>query len=175
MNSKRIKYRIQQFQNAIFAILKEEDLELARKVLTPSQMVLFSKLQSYEKAHAIQVLKTLQTQGPTPKELERAALLHDIGKIQHPLRLWERVLIVLGRAVFPERSKDWGKGKPGGLKRPFVVSVKHPAWGAKMVADCGGSPLVVYLIRHHQEPIRNELQSQEGRLLRLLQQADEEN
>jgi hypothetical protein len=71
--------------------------------------------------------------------------------ICHPLRLWERVVIVLGRAYFPEQAKIWGNSEPRGWKRPFVVAEKHAAWGAELAAQAGATPLTVAIIKRHQE------------------------
>ena len=57
-------------------------------------------MQSSEQAHAVSVYRQLVAQGETSSDLLAAALLHDVGKSLSPLRLWERVLIVLARVFF---------------------------------------------------------------------------
>ena len=81
-----------------------------------------------------------------------AALLHDVGKSLHTLHLWERIVIVLGKTIYPQGVKAWGQGEPQGFLRPFVISDKHPDWGAEMAAQAGASQLTVSIIRRHQEP-----------------------
>jgi hypothetical protein len=99
-------------------------------------------------------------------------LLHDVGKMQAPLRLWEKVLVVLAGWFVGER---WRQSPPRGLKRAFVVAAQHPDWGAHLVARAGGSDQLVALIQRHQDPVpeppTNELQK---RLL-ALQRADNES
>ncbi len=93
--------------------------------------------------------------GHTDPDLLAAALLHDVGKIRTHFFLPEKVLVVLVKAGAPRLYRRWGSGPAGGWRRPFAVSVQHPAWGAEMVAAAGGSPLTVELIRRHAEsPIR---------------------
>jgi len=89
--------------------------------------------------------------GEEQPDLLAAALLHDVGKSDHPLHIWERVVIVLGKAFFPGQVRRWGQGEPTGWRRPFVVAEQHPAWGADMAAEAGASPTTATLIRHHQD------------------------
>lgn len=176
-NRNRIFYRIGQFWEALrTSPLNEHDLDLARSVLTDSQMVLFRKLQSSEQAHSIRLLNTLKDQGESHPDLLAAALLHDIGKVCHPLRLWERVLIVLVKQVAPDRLVEWGQGDPKGWKRPFVISNKHAKWGAELVSQTGASPLLQALIQEHDT---NTLEGAQGgikaRLLTALREVDDRN
>jgi hypothetical protein len=53
-----------------------------------------------------------------------------------------------------------------------VVAIQHPAWGAEMAAEAGSSPLVVALIRRHQNLLQDEAVSLEDRLLGALQRVD---
>ncbi|MBU0511191.1 MAG: HD domain-containing protein [Chloroflexi bacterium] len=177
MNASHIRYRVRQFWIALGATrLNTSDLEPARAMLTTKQMALFTRLQASEQIHGLRVLQMLRAQGESHPDLMAAALLHDVGKCRLPLRLWERVLIVLGRRFFPERVKRWGNGTPRGWRRPFVVAEWHPRWGAEMAREAGTSPLVVYLIREHQTDLPAEaLDSLEGHLLSLLQKADNQN
>ena len=110
-----------------------------------------------------------------------AALLHDVGKTRYPLRLWERVLIVLGRRMFPEKVKEWGSGDPEGWKRAFVIAQQHPDWGADLVEEAGGSPLTVAIIRRHQQELVGKNLSVEKtgdleeQLISKLQRIDDES
>lgn len=128
------------------------------------------------------VLNRLLEQDETNNDLLAAALLHDVGKCCHPLRLWERVVIVLAKSLFPKRVKSWGEGEPFGWKRAFVVAEQHPSWGAELAARAGASPMTVSLIRRHQDLLedRSRVQtvqdfSSEDGLLYLLQVCDDES
>jgi len=177
MNASHIRYRSRQFWSALGATrLTASDLSPARAVLTDKQMAIFTRLQACEQIHGLRVLQTLQAQGESHPDLMTAALLHDVGKCRLPLRLWERVAIVLGRRFFPERVKHWGSATPSGWRRPFVVAAWHPTWGAEMAREAGASPLAVYLIREHQNQLPAAVpDSLEVHLLSLLQQADNQN
>lgn len=181
MNAERILYRTRQFWHAFGASPSREDLELVRSVLSPPLMELFSQLAPDEQAHSINVLKNLLDQGENHPDLAVAALLHDVGKVRCPLRLWERVVIVIGKALFPGRVEAWGAvpaGSGGRLRRPFIVARQHPAWGAEMAARVGASPLAAALIRRHQDKgvkISSGLNFQEDNLLLKLKAVDDES
>ncbi len=177
MKISQVIYRSRQFWLAWCApSLTDQDLSLARSILTAEQMQLFTCLQPSEQFHALSVLQAVQQQGETDPDLQTAALLHDIGKVRAPLRLWERVLIVLGRKLFPERAKTWGYGGLQGWMRPFVIAEQHPAWGGEMASEVGSSHLAVSLIRRHQSPDESEpISPSEDSLLKILQNADRQN
>jgi putative nucleotidyltransferase with HDIG domain len=139
-------------------------------------MTLFNRLHPSEQNHSLRVLQTLKDQGETHPDLLTAALLHDIGKISHPLHLWERVVIVLAKQFFPGRMDRWGWGQPRGWKRPFVVALKHPQWGSELAHKAGSDPLAVHLIREHQNDLSKESpNSLKKQLLSSLQAADNQN
>jgi len=97
------------------------------------------------------------------------------AKTLHPLSIFDRVIIVLGKRLFPRRVMRWAEGAPKGLCLPFVVAEHHAQWGAELAADAGATPLTVELIRRHQEPPFPASSSQTEQLLAALQAADDEN
>jgi hypothetical protein len=168
-------YRARQFWQALFAEPAPSGLEQARQVLPSSLLALFEVQQPCEQAHCLRILEMLLAAGEDHPDLFTAALLHDIGKNRYPLRLWERVLIVIAQALLPEQVKVWGQGKAVGLRRAFVVAVNHPDWGAEIAQAAGCTPLTVGLIRRHQEPISQPPLTLEDQLLLKLQQYDDWN
>jgi hypothetical protein len=175
MKPSRLFYRLRQFWQALFAVPTPDGIQEARKVLSPHQFTLFQSMPASDQAHALRVLWTLQRRQEDHPDLLVAALLHDVGKARHPLRTWERVLIVLANLFFPARAKSWGRGELDGWRRPFVVARQHPAWSAEMAARSGASPLAVNLIWRHQDMVSTIPESTEDRLLRALQAADDDS
>jgi hypothetical protein len=154
-------------------------------MLTSAQLALFARMQPVEQAHSLKVAKALFERGEMDPDLLIAALLHDVGKVCHPLRLWERAWIVLGRAFFPGLSRKWGAAPQkveavSFLLRPFIVAEQHPEWGAELALQAGVSPRTAALIRRHQTP-RAASQAHPGspaaedRLLGLFQSVDDES
>lgn len=147
----RVFYRLLQTWRSITSKPQSNDLLEIKSTLSPDLFSLFVQMQPSEQAHSIAVYRHLLNQNIQNKDLLEAALLHDTGKNRHPLRVWERVAVVLGNAFFPDKVKFWSEGNPEGLKKPFVVAQKHAEWGAKLASQAGASKLTADLIRQHQD------------------------
>lgn len=176
----RIQYRARQFWLALGAAPSAKDLELAAKILSPALMELFLRQHPSEQFHSVCICKQLIEQGERSPDLLAAALLHDVGKSLHPLRVWERVVVVIGQVIFPGLSRWWGIGAAQGWRKPFVVAAQHPGWGAEMARAAGASPLLVKLIARHQEEVKTfSMESRgvsvEDTLLARLQKLDNES
>ncbi len=170
-----VSYRARQFFLALQASPSQAVLSQIEVILDPDLMALFLRLQPYEQAHSIQVMNRLQSEGQTHPDLLAAALLHDVGKCLYPLRIWERVIIVLAKTLLPGLSIRWGQGDPVGWKRAFVVAQQHANWGAELAAQAGANPNVVELIRRHQDPRPFPAQNFGEQWLIQLQLADDES
>ena len=176
-----ISYRARQFWNALSAVPAPDELGLAQEVLNPDQWALFRQLQPSEQAHSLAVMKRLSAQrlqwdGLTElnrKDLLAAALLHDVGKSLHPLRVWEKVLVVFGAWLSPVQMSQWGAGSPHSWRRAFVVARQHSDWGAVLAAQAGCSSMTVELIRRHQDEAEMPPSSILDYLLLQLQAADD--
>jgi hypothetical protein len=190
MNTARIIYRTRQVLLDLGATLSPTDWDLVENLLNPSQVNLFRKMQKSEQTHSVRVLKALLRQGENHPDLMVAALLHDVGKSCFTLKLWERILVVLVKALLPSLAQRWGCESPitltsssselrvPGWRRAFVIACQHPLWGAELVAKTGATPLSLSLIQNHQEEMTAPTQaisSLENRLLRSLQAVDDES
>lgn len=168
-------YRFLQGLRALGAWFRPVDDNLARDHLTPALYALYRQMRRSERQHSLGVLRELLHAGHTDPDLLAAALLHDVGKNRLPFYLSEKVLVVLVKAFAPQLHQRWGSGPARGWRRPFAISVQHPAWGAEMVAEAGGSTLTVTLIRHHADPPEDTPQDHTAYLLALLYAADNRN
>jgi hypothetical protein len=166
----RLAYRSRQFWNALPGTRKRVETEALLPHLTPTQIVLFRRMQKSEQIHALQVLNRLKAAGKTDPDLLSAALLHDVGKVLFPITIFDRVVIVLGKSIFPRLAGRWSEGTPDRFRRPFVVAAHHPGWGADLAEQACASHRTVELIRHHQD-----IPSKDDQLLTALQAADDEN
>ncbi len=166
-------YRIQQGLRALTAYTRPVDLDTVRAYLSPPLAALFLRMRRSEQLHSLNVLRALRAAGYTHPDLMTAALLHDAGKSRARYHLWDRVLVVLARRLFPDRAKAWGAAeRPTGWRRPFVIAAQHPAWGAEMARAAGASPLAVEIIARHQEALDSPPENETERLLVALMEAD---
>ena len=147
----RVRYRVTQFFRTLWASLQPVDMAYAASHLSPGLLRLFRRMARAEQHHGIDVCRKLASQGYNAPDLFTAALLHDVGKVVAPPRIWERVIVVLGEHFTPNQAERWSAGTPRGLRRGFVIRQRHPRWGAALAEQAGASPRTVALIRHHHD------------------------
>jgi hypothetical protein len=70
-------------------------------VLSPGELALFRRFSNGDQQHGYQVMRMLLAAGDDHPALLAAALLHDVGKTQLSIRVWERVVGSLGEIFFP--------------------------------------------------------------------------
>jgi putative nucleotidyltransferase with HDIG domain len=175
MKFPRFAYRSRQFWHALLKPEAHVPDGALRIHLNSAQIILFRQLQPSEQLHAYRVYNQLNTSERTNPDLLAAALLHDIGKIHSPLSIFDRIVIVIGKHLFPKAARGWGTGRPHGWRRPFVVAEQHAAWGADLAEKAGVSVLAADLIRSHHEATSPEPASKKEQLLVELQAADDGN
>lgn len=169
-------YRLWQLRELLFARpLTGASWQVVEAVLNPAEQALFTRFGAPDRQHGVRVLQRLQDAGHQHPALLKAALLHDVGKTRVRLGWMDRALVVAGGALLPSRARAWGNGEAAGWRRPFVVRAQHPAWGAEMAAAAGCDPLTVRLIRRHQEKLAGTAVTEEEKLLRALQWADDQS
>jgi putative nucleotidyltransferase with HDIG domain len=178
MKAVRILYRLSQFWRTLFPKTDSASLAEAQHQLTPVQRRLFGQLQPSEQKHALSIWRKLRDLGEDQPDLLVAALLHDVGKLHYPLHLWERVLVVLVRAVMPAQAVRWGSLPSNDWKRlpawrkAFILAEQHAQWGAELAHNAGVSPLTEYLIREHHHPQEQDINEAKSSLLHKLWLAD---
>lgn len=172
-------YRAQQFFRALGARMGSSAWAEVEALLTPAQVILFRQMPRYDQRHGLNVAHTLRAAGHEQPDLLVAALLHDAAKSAGPLRLWQRVAIVLLKAFAPRRLAWLAREvEPGHWRYPFYTHCVHAAIGARWAEEAGCSSLAVWLIAHHQSPVdRGEDGWEDGRnrLLTVLRWADGQN
>jgi putative nucleotidyltransferase with HDIG domain len=168
----RTAYRASQFVQALLAQPAADDVRLAAEHLPPTLIPLFERLSRAEQSHAIALLHALLQQGRTDPDLLAAGLLHDVGKTRAPLRLMDRVLVVLAQSLAPSVIRSSNGGDARGWRRPFIIAARHAEWGAELLQQHGASPRLVDLVRRHHasppsadgqvDPLLDALQSADG-------------
>ena len=174
--STKIGYRIWQFWQSLKSSPGDEDWIRIREILSPEEYTSFQLLPIPDQNHSLRVLRSLESVGETNLDLLKSALLHDIGKTNHPLRRWERVFAVLIMAIFPRFHQRWSEEPPHGWKRPLVIISQHPNWGADLAEKIGSPPSVVWMIRNHEKlNPEGDFSEEDLILLRKLQKVDNQN
>ncbi len=103
--------RVKQFYKALTAGFDFADALYVRAVLDEQEALLFFQMGPLERKHAVNVAKTAErlTAGvkrPIDRQLLlKAALLHDIGKVEGSMALWHKVACVLLDKISPLRAK----------------------------------------------------------------------
>ncbi|WBW97600.1 HD domain-containing protein [Oceanirhabdus sp. W0125-5] len=105
--------RIKQFFRGVFQRVGNDEYKFIKKYLDSYELDLFNKLTSYEKIHAYTVAKKISdkliNQGYKDNidrdRLIKAALLHDIGKIECAMNIIEKSIIVILDKFFRNKLK----------------------------------------------------------------------
>lgn len=160
--------RLNQGTRALLAFARYVDYDLAARYLSAEQLALFRQMRRGEQLHSLNVLRTIiEQQASVPNDLVLVALLHDVGKIQRPLAVWEKSLAVIIRRVNNDLFLRW--------RRVSQVMTQHSQWGAQLVAKTGASERAVWLIAHHDDSPEKWQNHPYYELLKCLQIADELN
>ncbi len=168
------RYRVWQFWRLLTQRIAPQEQAQVQRWLTPALYNVFCRLNLAEQHHAYNVRRTLVESGQTNPDLLTAGLLHDVGKSQMPLAVWEKVAIVLGHRFASQTTMAWGNEQlVTWWRRPFINANQHPAWGAEMISKAGATPLVVELVRRHADKVQVDNPLYE--LLTVLQAADNRN
>lgn len=160
--------------------LNKEERKLIDDYLDDAGKFLFSQMSKVDQRHCLTVAQTILTQaaylrGVKIKALVKAALLHDIGKVEGDFTLISRLFVgvvrrfkptLRGKLAITNPKTSWEKIKYG-----CYVDLVHPARGAHMAKIFGIESAVVEMIRRHHDPPRDG-QSPE---LTWLQTADSKN
>jgi len=169
----RIAYRAKQFLDAVIASKQLVDPSLAEALLSRAEFELFLRQDKAAQQHSLRVLRKVHALGCRDALVERAALLHDVGKIGGRIKLWHRVAkVLLDRfwAEWPEHLPSEGRQA---WSRPFYVQARHAARGAELVLGVGSGADLAGLIADHHTPVQQtKRQGVDAERLALLQRAD---
>lgn len=172
------KYRVWQFWKALVAKPDQHDFAMVERILPAELLPLFSQMGKNEQAHSIRVCKALIEEGESEIDLLAAALLHDVGKTLYPLKLWERIWIVLWKEQKKENKNTefhipWNEiNHQPWWKRAMIVAENHAEWGAKLLKQYQVSPRLIWLVQYHQEYPQDRNSEKEKYLLEKLQRVD---
>lgn len=173
--------RVKQLFWAFSAHKAKIDWNWVGEQLSSTELELFMKMDPVTRYHAFRVaqtaLKLIESSPPSIDKglLLKGALLHDMGKEQGDISVWDRVLFVAANTLFPRLSGRFAKAGQGSflqnLRHGFYVHFEHPQKGARLAGRANLSPDLIKLIEDHHLPAKPDDPVE----LTILRQADEAN
>jgi predicted HD phosphohydrolase len=158
-------YRVRQFIWGITARLTDEEINFINNYLNKPEKSLFFSLPVYDQVHSVRVAKRALEESLNREMYDvmliKAALLHDIGKINSGLNLITKSILVLADKMMPTLTRR--------LKGISFVNAyyNHPEIAMDYLAK--EDRYIKYLVKNH----HNSLIDDEK--LKILQIADSEN
>lgn len=150
-------YRIKQFYRGLFARVTPEDQQFLRRHLNDREIFLFRRLRVGEQRHCLNIAYDCLSVKKNDTTLIKAALLHDVGKIESNLTLANKSLVVLIiKLNVPEKLL------PKFLHKALYYKIHHPKLGAEFLKEIGTEAPVIFLTRyHHRDLTKNSVTFQE--------------
>ncbi len=152
---------------------------IVKQLLPLDLQPLFFQMTRGEQIHSIRVCKALMAEGERDPDLLEAALLHDIGKTIYPLKIWERVWIVLTKEGRENIQNSYRGISASSLKqypwwkRAGIVAENHSEWGAQLLRGFQVNSQLIWLVQNHQERIAIGEGNTKRIQLEKLKQADD--
>lgn len=170
--------RLRQLYNALTADFSFSDVLYMRARLDEQEVQLFFQMGVMEQKHAVNTARTVErlikkAVKPVDKKLLiKAALLHDVGKLQGSMKVWHKGACIFMDRFFPEKAQQMASfDEPkGSLAYALYVYYNHPRIGARKVEKISSDYRLPILIRFHHEKKRPKELATE---LYYLQKADE--
>ena len=166
--------RVYQFYRAVTASLTEADRQYVEKYLPENAQKLFFNMSTADQYHALHVAYTALEIAESDKcdsdLLRRSALLHDIGRVNGSMNVWEKSIAVIVVGFFPDFARKLAQKNNGWLSGLLHIYFCHPQIGAKMLHEIGMDKEAEIVSRHHDKVV-----PEDNIELRILQQADSEN
>lgn len=140
-------YRVKQFCSAVTAKIDDDDKDFLNTYLNYNELQLFYRLSVYEQKHSINVAvyakKLQETKCINSDIIVKAALLHDIGKIEKKLNVIEKSILVL--------LNKFTKGRIRYIKNIKCIDIyyNHPEKGYDILKKYNIDNRVLYLVRNH--------------------------
>lgn len=165
MKELSINMRIKQFYYYVNCKLTNEDKNFIDSYLNIEERNLFYKLSQQEQVHCVRVAKDVKnTYKQSNIILMKAALLHDIGKIERKLNVMDKSLLVL--------LDKLSKGKMNRFCNVKAIDIyyNHGKRGCNILSKNHEDGRLLYLVEnHHNEEIEDDIE------LSILKMCDNRN
>ncbi|KHD34638.1 HD family phosphohydrolase [Clostridium acetobutylicum] len=157
-----IKGRINQFFKYVSSYISDDDKLYIEKSLNTNEKELFYKLSIHEQKHSINVARDIE-KICNQKDIIKAALLHDIGKIYIKLNLIDKSILVILDFITKGKLKRLSK-----LKKVNCY-YNHGDIGYYILKDIENEEVLFLVKNHHNNSINNNLK------LNILKKYDDKN
>ncbi|KAB3530446.1 HDIG domain-containing metalloprotein [Alkaliphilus serpentinus] len=144
-------YRIKQVFYGLTAKMSGKDHEFVREYLTPNERALFYRLRVGEQVHSVKVAYGCYQEKPTNRKLIKAALLHDVGKVESNLNIFNKVIVVI-LAKHPVRARLL----PFFIKKALFYKNHHPKIAVEFLHQLRLDKDIIYLVENHHKLSTNE-------------------
>ncbi|SHE74079.1 HD domain-containing protein [Schwartzia succinivorans] len=166
--------RLYQFYRAVTASLTEADRQYVEMYLPAEAQKLFWNMSTADQYHALHVaytaLEIAKSEECDSDLLRRSALLHDVGRVNGSMNVWEKSIAVIIAGCFPDFARRQAGKNNGWLSGLFHVYFFHPQIGEKMLREIGMDKEADMISRHHDRNL-----SERSIELKILQLADSKN
>jgi putative nucleotidyltransferase with HDIG domain len=139
-------YRVKQFIKGLTAHVDDNNI-LINNNLNLLEKELFLRLPHHEKLHAVNTAYTIKKLcGDINCDvLVKAALLHDIGKVNGKIGIIKKSVLVLMNRFLPKISYLLSS-----KLKMFYIYYNHPEIGAKLLRKANTDEQVIKLVEYHQ-------------------------
>ena len=144
-------YRLRQLVRALNGRIFPHEQSLVTQLLSTQELALFVSMARFDQRHCLDVCLTLLRAGYSTPALLRAALLHDVGKVDdagQPIPLLYYGIFVLLKKVAPNLYRH-AASNGRGLLRPFATHANHEQRTIKMAMRAGCSRETLAILRDY--------------------------
>lgn len=162
-------YRVKQFIWAIKSLADDVDTEYVNKFLNKNERKLFNRLRKTDKQHCIRVSKDAVSLSKDKhidvNRVAKVALLHDIGKSEYSLNVFEKSILVILNKVSKGKLKRFDDFKA------VDSYYNHAAKGANILKEVNiyDKEFLDTVRYHHDSKIHG------SKLLEIIRESDNKN
>lgn len=165
-------YRVKQFIWATKSLVEKVDTDYVDKFLNRNEKILFNKLKKSDKHHSIRVCKDAieilknKNEDIEVSRVAKAALLHDIGKTEYGLNIFEKSALVILNKVTNGKIKKYKNIKQ------VDIYYNHPYKGVDLLKEFNDyDKEFLESVKYH----HNNEQKTNNKLLNIIKESDNKN